>query len=227
MRVGSREWGFSLALGMGSIPLGALIRLMPNAPFERLFRAIGLLGQPEILPTTNAESEGWNNAITRVCDHLGLFANLRGGRLRPSSFVVKSRSAHLHNDNEPPLLLYVFQCVGSIAITSLIMSVIRSSPMALRPLDRDASGSQPSAALPAHSPAPPSPTAFQGRHVDRMSATLTAISADVRTPARQTPRPVRGRQIAVLTFVLTLVGVIVSSVIAGLSLQAAKSSRGP
>jgi len=119
-RVGGHEWGFSLALGIGTIPLGALIRLMPNAPFERLFRAIGLLEQPEILPTTNAESEGWNDAITRVRYNLSTFANLRGGRLRSSSFVIRSRSAHLRNDNEPPLLLYVFQRVGSITITSCL-----------------------------------------------------------------------------------------------------------
>jgi hypothetical protein len=96
----------------------------------------------------------------------------------------------------------------------------------MRPLDRDASGSQPSAVLPADSPAPPPPTAYQGRQVDRMSGTLTAIAADVRVPARPTLPPVRGRQMAVLTLVLTLVGLIVSSVIAGLSLQATKSSRG-
>jgi Ca2+-transporting ATPase len=89
---------------------------MPNAPFERLFKAIGLLGRPEILPTMNAESEGWNNAVTLVRDNLGTFANLRGGRVRSSSFVVKSRSARLSNDNQPPLRLYVFQSLDNITI---------------------------------------------------------------------------------------------------------------
>ncbi|KAG2345938.1 calcium ATPase, partial [Suillus weaverae] len=35
--IAGREWGISLALGFISIPLGALIRLLPNRPFERLF----------------------------------------------------------------------------------------------------------------------------------------------------------------------------------------------
>ncbi|KAG2064382.1 hypothetical protein BDR04DRAFT_935062, partial [Suillus decipiens] len=35
--IGGREWGISLALGFVSIPLGALIRLLPNGPFEYLF----------------------------------------------------------------------------------------------------------------------------------------------------------------------------------------------
>jgi Ca2+-transporting ATPase len=78
---------------------------MPNGPFEWLFKAVGLLGRPEILPTVNAESEGWNNAITLVRDNLSTFANLRGGRVRSSSFVIKSRSARLNNDNQPPMRL--------------------------------------------------------------------------------------------------------------------------
>jgi hypothetical protein len=41
--IGGREWGISLALGFASIPLGALIRLLPNQPFERLFILMRLL----------------------------------------------------------------------------------------------------------------------------------------------------------------------------------------
>jgi len=43
MHIGGREWGISLALGFASIPLGALIRLLPNQPFERHFILMCLL----------------------------------------------------------------------------------------------------------------------------------------------------------------------------------------
>ncbi|KAJ7227086.1 Ca-transporting ATPase [Mycena pura] len=104
--IGGREWGISLALGFVSIPLGALIRLMPSEPFEVLFRRVGLLGKTEILPTTapNPDAVGWN-AITRVRDDLNTFANVRGGRVRSSSFVVNSRMARLSQDRERPVSL--------------------------------------------------------------------------------------------------------------------------
>ncbi|KAJ7659945.1 Ca-transporting ATPase [Mycena rosella] len=105
-RIGGREWGISLALGCVSIPLGALIRLLPNEPFERLFKRLGLLGRPDVLPVTspNPDTVGWN-AITRVRDNLNTFANVRGGRVRSSSFVIKSRTARLSQEKERPVSL--------------------------------------------------------------------------------------------------------------------------
>lgn len=87
-----REWGISIALGFVSIPLGALIRLIPNGPVERLFMKVRLLPNPEVLPTSRPDHE-WNNAIEMVKDNLTTFAHVRGGRMRASSYVGKSRTA--------------------------------------------------------------------------------------------------------------------------------------
>jgi Ca2+-transporting ATPase len=46
--IGGCEWGISLALGFVSIPLGALIRLLPNQPFERLFILMRLPPKPRV-----------------------------------------------------------------------------------------------------------------------------------------------------------------------------------
>ncbi|KAF5392317.1 hypothetical protein D9757_001407 [Collybiopsis confluens] len=100
-RVDGEVWGISLALGFVSIPLGALIRLLPNEPFEKLFNRLGLFGKAEILPTSSIDQEGWSGAISFVRDNLSTFSQIRGGRLRSSSFVVKSRSARLNRDQEP------------------------------------------------------------------------------------------------------------------------------
>ncbi|KAL1746915.1 hypothetical protein HDZ31DRAFT_80850 [Schizophyllum fasciatum] len=99
-RIGGREWGISLALGVVSIPLGALIRLLPTPPFQWLFQKVGLFGKREVLPTTSpeAEEDKWAGAVSLVHDNLGTFANIRGGRVRSSSFVIKSRSAKLNKD---------------------------------------------------------------------------------------------------------------------------------
>lgn len=96
-----REWGISLALGFVSIPLGVLVRLMPNEPFEKFFGALGLFGRgDEVLPSTRPDKETWGAAISLVRDNLGYFANVRGGRMRASSFVGKSRSARLSGEQE-------------------------------------------------------------------------------------------------------------------------------
>jgi Ca2+-transporting ATPase len=105
-RIGVREWGISLALGVVSLPIGVLVRLLPNEPFEKLFNSLGLFGKRrEVLPTARPDSE-WNSAITLVRDNLGTFANLRGGRVRSSSFVIRSRSARISQEEER-LPLYV------------------------------------------------------------------------------------------------------------------------
>lgn len=44
-RLGGREWGMSIALGVMSIPLGVLIRLMPNEPFVTSFDATTRFGK--------------------------------------------------------------------------------------------------------------------------------------------------------------------------------------
>jgi len=101
--IGGREWGISIALGIVSFPIGFLLRLIPDEPVERLFINLRLMEDPEkpVLPTVRQD---WNPAINLVRDNLTTFANLRGGRMRSSSFVGKSRSARLH---EAGVQLYV------------------------------------------------------------------------------------------------------------------------
>ncbi|KAH9015966.1 calcium-translocating P-type ATPase [Lactarius deliciosus] len=92
-RMGIREWGISLALGFVSLPLGALIRLTSNEPFDRFFKMARLLPKPEVLPSTRPDVDpGFSFAMDQVRDNLGTFAKLRGGRMRGSSFVHESRS---------------------------------------------------------------------------------------------------------------------------------------
>lgn len=102
IRIPGREWGISLALGFVSFPLGVLVRFLPNEPFEKLFRALGLFGkeETEILPSIRPDKETWDGAITLVRDNLSYFDNVRGGRIRASSFVGKSRTARLSGEHE-------------------------------------------------------------------------------------------------------------------------------
>jgi Ca2+-transporting ATPase len=115
-RVGIREWGISVLLGAVSIPLGAVVRLLPNGPFDKLFKEMKLLPKPTTLPLTRPDME-WNSAIMQVRDNLGLFSQIRSGRLRSSSHVNKSRLARLRYDDER-LRLYVVPILADGRICS-------------------------------------------------------------------------------------------------------------
>lgn len=91
-KISGREWGISLALGFVSIPLGALLRFIPNLPLERFFKKIRLMRDSDLLPNSRPDGE-WNDAINMVRDNLFLFSHVRGARLRGSSYVGKSRKA--------------------------------------------------------------------------------------------------------------------------------------
>ncbi|KAI9437973.1 hypothetical protein H4582DRAFT_2057482 [Lactarius indigo] len=100
-RIGAREWFISVGLGCVSLPLGALIRLAPNEPCERAFKKLRLLPEPELLPMTRPDAEsGSSFVVDQVRDNLGTFAQLRGGRMRGSSFVCESHSA-FHDPSGP------------------------------------------------------------------------------------------------------------------------------
>ena len=75
---------------------------MPVRFFENFFKAIRLMSEPEVLPTVqpDKDKDGWPGAIDRVRDNLSTFANIRGGRLRSSSFVIKSRLQRLSQDKQ-------------------------------------------------------------------------------------------------------------------------------
>lgn len=100
-QMGGREWGISIALGVVSLPWGAVIRCMPNFIFDKFFRFIRLMSdEKEVLPTVKPDMNGWSGAVAMVQDNLRTFANIRGGRLRSSSFVVKSRSARISQEDQ-------------------------------------------------------------------------------------------------------------------------------
>jgi Ca2+-transporting ATPase len=89
-RIGSREWGITLALGFMSIPLGAFIRLLPNQPFESLLILARLLPKPEGgLPRVRPDIEG-NSAIKPTHNNPAAFAFSEDGQPR-SSFIITTR----------------------------------------------------------------------------------------------------------------------------------------
>jgi len=55
--MGGKEWAISLALGCVTLPLGALIRLIPNEPCKRIFEGLRLLPRPYVLPIISPDTK--------------------------------------------------------------------------------------------------------------------------------------------------------------------------
>ncbi|KAG9075178.1 hypothetical protein FS749_013176 [Ceratobasidium sp. UAMH 11750] len=129
-----RDWGMSIALGFVSIPLGFLIRCIPTPPVERLFIALRIMRDPNAPPKlTKAEKkeeaerkreeekERWNPAINQVRDRLETFSNIRGARMRSSSFVRKSRSQRANEQEDSDI--GVFPSLMAMVPTLVVSSV--------------------------------------------------------------------------------------------------------
>jgi len=93
--ISGRDWGISIAFGFLSIPVGALIRTIPNEPVRDLLISVHLMQDPNTLPVVTSDAEKYNQAIDQARDSPSTFAKIRGGR---SSIVGvrKRRSARLH-----------------------------------------------------------------------------------------------------------------------------------
>ncbi|KAL4401455.1 plasma membrane calcium transporter [Malassezia pachydermatis] len=105
-----RDWGISLVAGFVSWPLGALTRMCPTAPLERLLIKLKLMKDPNALPVAvpNEDSDtvslsNWNEpAIGQIAKQIGAFSNIRGGRLRASNLVLKNNAKLMRENNIHP-----------------------------------------------------------------------------------------------------------------------------
>ncbi|KAL8278631.1 hypothetical protein RQP46_008923 [Phenoliferia psychrophenolica] len=107
-RIGGRDWGISIIIGAISLPIAVLIRLLPPGPFERFMIKMRMYPDPNApLPTASRASEDrqWGEGIGKVIDNLNTFSQIRGGRLRSSSIVLKSRSKQMQQHDIHPSAL--------------------------------------------------------------------------------------------------------------------------
>ncbi|MBW0497407.1 hypothetical protein O181_037122 [Austropuccinia psidii MF-1] len=94
-------WAISVIIGLVSLPLGLLIKLIPTELIGDMVYGWGWMRDPSKLELDlvdldedeekDGDSNKWNPAIDKVRDNLAIFGQIRGGRMRSSSFVKRSR----------------------------------------------------------------------------------------------------------------------------------------
>ena len=99
----AREWGYSVVLGLLSLPVAALIRLIPDDFIRRHIPAwFKRRATPKVLVTDETQDNEWNTALEGIRKDLSVLKIIRGGRLNAlryrlqhprETLLARSRSA--------------------------------------------------------------------------------------------------------------------------------------
>ncbi|PYI19327.1 P-type calcium ATPase [Aspergillus japonicus CBS 114.51] len=101
VRLNGPQWGVSLVLGVISLPVGVIIRLIPDALIARLIPTFWHRKKgPELWVSDEDRRFEWNPALEEIRDQLKFLKTVRGGRLRhlkhklqhPEELLPRSRS---------------------------------------------------------------------------------------------------------------------------------------
>ncbi|KAK2871829.1 hypothetical protein FQN49_002790 [Arthroderma sp. PD_2] len=101
-RLGGRDWGISLILGLISIPVAVLIRFIPDSFVRMLIPNYFRRKQdkPQVYVSDDEQRYEWNPALEEIRDQLTFLKKVRGGRLNtlkyklqhPETLIPRSRS---------------------------------------------------------------------------------------------------------------------------------------
>jgi Ca2+-transporting ATPase len=114
-RINGAQWGYSIVLGALSIPVGVIVRLVPDELVQRCIpNFLKRKRTPEVVVSDEYQ---WNQGLLEIREELAFIKKVRGGRLTNLKFKVqhpreifsRSRSSHSlpgtpnngsHNDGE-------------------------------------------------------------------------------------------------------------------------------
>ncbi|KAF9890268.1 hypothetical protein FE257_006182 [Aspergillus nanangensis] len=108
VRLNGAQWGVSLVLGVISLPVAVIIRLIPDELISRLIpRFWQRKKSPKLLVSDEDRRFEWNPALVEIRDQLKFIKTVRGGRLRhlkhklqhPEELLPRSRSGSRSRDD--------------------------------------------------------------------------------------------------------------------------------
>lgn len=104
-------WGVSVVLGVISIPIAVVIRLIPDGLVRRLIPTRTFRKKrPQVLISDEDRRFEWNPALEEIKDQLAFLKTVRGGRLKqlkhklqhPQELLPRSRSGSRSRDSSVP-----------------------------------------------------------------------------------------------------------------------------
>ncbi|KAF1846763.1 calcium transporting P-type ATPase-like protein [Cucurbitaria berberidis CBS 394.84] len=100
-RLNGAQWGYSIVLGFLSLPVGVIVRLIPDELIEKCIpNFFKRKRTPEVV--VSDEDYQWNPGMLEIRDELAFLRKVRGGRLsslkfkvqHPKEIFTRSRSSH-------------------------------------------------------------------------------------------------------------------------------------
>lgn len=111
-RLDGAQWAVCLILGVISLPVAVIIRLVPDEAIKKLIPTFKhRKKRPELIVSDEDQRYEWNPALEEIRDQLSFFKSLRGGgRLRnlahklqhPQELLPRSRSGSRSRENSAP-----------------------------------------------------------------------------------------------------------------------------
>lgn len=111
-RLNGREWGISLVLGLISVPIAVIIRLIPDEFIRKLIPHFWRRKspRPQVFVSDEEQRYEWNPALEEIRDQLRFLKKIRGGRLNhlkyklqhPQSLLPRSRSGSRSRESSVP-----------------------------------------------------------------------------------------------------------------------------
>lgn len=105
------QWGYSIVLGLLSVPIAIIFRLIPDELFEKLIPSFLTRDRtPSVYISDEEQHYRWNPALEEVKEELLFLRKLRGGRLNaikykfqhPREFLPRSRSGSRSRESSIP-----------------------------------------------------------------------------------------------------------------------------
>ncbi|KAH0346894.1 calcium-translocating P-type ATPase, partial [Aureobasidium melanogenum] len=98
-RLTGEQWGYSVGLGAISIPVGVIIRLIPDELITRLVPAwLKRKAAPKLVVEDEERPFEYSQALLDIRDELAFIKRIKGGRLNQIKFTLKHpREALLHS----------------------------------------------------------------------------------------------------------------------------------
>ena len=89
-QLNATQWAYSVILGLFSLPVGVLIRCIPDDSIRRLIPAyFKKKAAPQFLISVEDRSDEWNAALESIREELSILKILRGGRLNAFKYKLQ------------------------------------------------------------------------------------------------------------------------------------------
>ena len=104
-RITGAQWGISIILGILSIPVAVIIRLVPDEIFARMIPRLPRRKKPSpsvIIEDDDEQGPRWNPALEDIREELTFLKKIRGGRMRELAYKLQHpRQAFLPRSRSP------------------------------------------------------------------------------------------------------------------------------